>query len=62
VDEKGVEFPISRTYSHPCMLVTGNVQPDEYEKLAELVEKLTKMISVKNILSESQKIKTAIIF
>lgn len=42
VDEKGVEFPISRTYSHPCMLVTGNVQPDEYEKLAELVEKIDK--------------------
>lgn len=42
VDEKGVEFPISRTYSHPCMLVTGNVQPDEYEKLAELVGKIDK--------------------
>ncbi|WP_160139021.1 cell division protein FtsQ/DivIB [Chryseobacterium sp. c4a] len=40
VDEKGIEFPISRTYSHPCMLVTGNVQPDEYEKLAELVGKI----------------------
>jgi diphthamide synthase (EF-2-diphthine--ammonia ligase) len=44
------------------MLVTGNVQKDEYEKLAELVEKLTKTISVKNILSEYQKPKTAIIF
>lgn len=42
VDEKGVEFPISRTYSHPCMLVTGNVQPDEYEKLADLVGKIDK--------------------
>ena len=42
VDEKGVEFIISRTYSHPCMLVTGNVKPDEYEKLAELVEKIDK--------------------
>ncbi|MBV8327170.1 cell division protein FtsQ [Chryseobacterium sp.] len=42
VDEKGIEFPISRTYSHPCMLVTGNVQPDEYEKLAVLVEKIDK--------------------
>ncbi|SEH35884.1 cell division protein FtsQ/DivIB [Chryseobacterium culicis] len=42
VDEKGIEFPISRTYSHPCMLVTGNVKPDEYEKLAELVEKIDK--------------------
>ncbi|PWN64317.1 cell division protein FtsQ/DivIB [Chryseobacterium oncorhynchi] len=42
VDEKGVEFPISKTYSHPCMLVTGNIQPDEYEKLAELVGKIDK--------------------
>lgn len=42
VDEKGIEFPISRTYSHPCMLVTGNVKPDEYEKLAELVGKIDK--------------------
>lgn len=42
VDEKGIEFPISRTYSHPCMLVTGNIKPDEYEKLAELVEKIDK--------------------
>ncbi|AZA78519.1 cell division protein FtsQ [Chryseobacterium sp. G0186] len=42
VDEKGTEFPISRTYSHPCMLVTGNVKPDEYEKLAELVGKIDK--------------------
>lgn len=42
VDEKGVEFPISKTYSHPCMLVTGDVKKDEYEKLAELVEKIDK--------------------
>ncbi|SDI29054.1 cell division protein FtsQ [Chryseobacterium taeanense] len=42
VDEKGVEFPISKTYSHPCMLVTGDVQKDEYQKLAELVEKIDK--------------------
>ncbi|WP_300687795.1 cell division protein FtsQ [Chryseobacterium sp.] len=42
VDERGTEFPISRTYSHPCMLVTGNVQPEEYKKLAELVEKIDK--------------------
>lgn len=42
VDEKGTEFPISRTYSHPCMLVTGDVKKDEYEKLAELVEKIDK--------------------
>lgn len=42
VDERGIEFPISRTYSHPCMLVTGNVKKDEYEKLAELVGKIDK--------------------
>lgn len=42
VDERGTEFPISKTYSHPCMLVTGNVKKDEYEKLAELVEKIDK--------------------
>ncbi|WP_292011027.1 cell division protein FtsQ [Chryseobacterium sp.] len=42
VDEKGVEFPISKTYSHPCMLVTGNVKPEEYEKLVELIEKINK--------------------
>lgn len=40
VDEKGIEFPISKTYSHPCMLVTGDVQKDEYQKLAELVKKI----------------------
>lgn len=42
VDEKGIEFPISKTYSHACMLVTGDVQKDEYRKLAELVEKIDK--------------------
>lgn len=42
VDEKGIEFPISKSYSHPCMLVTGNVKPDEYEKLVELVDKIDK--------------------
>ena len=40
VDEKGVEFPISKNYSFPCMLVTGDVKKSEYEKLAELVEKI----------------------
>lgn len=40
VDEKGTEFPISKNYSFPCMLVTGNVEKSEYIKLAELVEKI----------------------
>lgn len=40
VDEKGVEFPISKNYSHPCMLVTGNIKKDDYPKLVELVKKI----------------------
>lgn len=40
VDEQGTEFPLSKNYAHPCMLVKGNVQPEEYEKLAELVRKI----------------------
>lgn len=42
VDEKGTEFPISANYSFPCMLVMGDVKPSEYEKLAELVDKIDK--------------------
>lgn len=55
VDEKGTEFPISKTYSHPCMLVTGDVQKDEYQQLAELVEKIDKDDFSKNTLSEYPK-------
>ncbi|KIA84650.1 cell division protein FtsQ [Kaistella solincola] len=42
VDEKGVEFPISKNYSFPCMLVTGNVKKAEYVQLAELINKINK--------------------
>lgn len=42
VDKKGYEFPISKNYSHPSMLVTGDVKRGEYLKLAELVEKINK--------------------
>lgn len=42
VDTKGVEFPISKNYSFPCMLVTGDVQQSEYIKVAELVDKIDK--------------------
>ncbi|MDQ0476801.1 MULTISPECIES: cell division protein FtsQ/DivIB [Chryseobacterium] len=42
VDEKGVEFPISKNYSFPCMLVTGNVKQSEYVKLAELIAKINR--------------------
>lgn len=40
VDEKGVEFPLSKNYSHPCMLVSGNVKQEEYPMLIELVKKI----------------------
>lgn len=40
VDEKGIEFPISKNYSHPCMLVSGDVKKSEYKQLVELVEKI----------------------
>ena len=40
VDAKGVEFPISKNYSFPCMLVMGNVKKSEYVALAELVAKI----------------------
>lgn len=42
VDEKGIEFPISKNYSLPCMLVTGNIEKSEYQKLGELIEKIDK--------------------
>ena len=42
VDEKGVEFPISRNFSYPCMLVMGDVDASEYQKLGQLVEKIDK--------------------
>lgn len=42
VDNNGEEFPISKNYSHPSMLVTGDVKRKEYLKLAELVDKINK--------------------
>lgn len=40
VDEKGIEFPTSKNYSHPSMLVTGAIKKEEYPKLVELVKKI----------------------
>lgn len=40
VDEKGTEFPISKNYSYPCMLVMGDVNKSEYIPLAKLIEKI----------------------
>lgn len=40
VDENGVEFPTYRNYSHKCRLVSGNVKPEEYPQLIELIKKI----------------------
>lgn len=40
VDEKGTEFPLSRNYSYPCMLVMGPVKPSEYVALGDLIKKI----------------------
>lgn len=42
VDANGAEFPISRNYSFPCLLVSGDVKKDEYKALGNLVEKINK--------------------
>ena len=42
VDKKGVEFPISKNFSLPSMLVMGDVKPSEYEALGDLIEKIDK--------------------
>lgn len=42
VDENGVEFPTYRNYSHKCRLVSGNVKPEEYPQLIELIKKIEK--------------------
>lgn len=40
VDHRGVEFPISKNYSHPAMLVTGYIDKEEYPKIIELINKI----------------------
>lgn len=42
VDAQGIEFPLSKNYSFPCMLVTGDVKKSEYIQLAQLVDKIDK--------------------
>ncbi len=48
VDKDGTEFPISKNYSHPCMLVSGDVKKKEYLKLVELIDKIDKDSFCKN--------------
>lgn len=38
VDEKGEEFPLSKAYSHQCMLVMGKIKEEEYPLLIDLVK------------------------
>lgn len=40
VDTKGEEFPLSKVYTHPVILVHGNVKRNEYGKLIDLVRKI----------------------
>lgn len=40
VDEKGVSFPLSKNYSHPCMLVSGNIDERDYIKVVKLVKNI----------------------
>lgn len=40
VDAKGNEFPLTKTYSQPCMLVSGNVDKSEYVALGNLIKKI----------------------
>lgn len=40
VDNKGNEFPISKNFSYPSMLVMGDVKASEYKDLSLLVEKI----------------------
>lgn len=42
VDEKGKEFAISNKYSHPCMLVTGNVSREEYPEILTWISAIEK--------------------
>lgn len=48
VDTKGEEFPISKIYSHPVMLVSGEIPRDEYLPLIELVKRIKKDDFYKN--------------
>ncbi|MDL1913908.1 MAG: cell division protein FtsQ [Bergeyella sp.] len=42
VDTHGKEFPLSKNYSCPCMLVSGKIPTTEYENLVHLVDKINR--------------------
>jgi len=40
LDDSGNKFPLSKEYSHSCMLVSGNIHEEDYIKLIILVKKI----------------------
>jgi cell division protein FtsQ len=45
LDKNGAPFPLSSNFSFPCIIATGNIQPDEYQKLVNFCQ----LISVDNL-------------
>jgi len=48
VDDMGNEFPLSKEYSHPCILVSGKIPAEDYANLAILINKIKKDDLYKN--------------
>jgi len=42
LDDLGNEFPLSREYSHPCILASGDIHKNDYKKLSVLIKKIKK--------------------
>lgn len=40
INEKGEEFPLSKAYSHQCMLIMGKVNEEEYPQVIDLVKNI----------------------
>ncbi len=57
VDTKGEEFPISKIYSHPVLLVAGDVKRSEYKDVVRLIELIKHDSFAKNYFIGIQKLK-----
>lgn len=57
VDDKGNEFSVSKKYSHPCILVTGNISPKEYKDVINCIHIIEKDDFYKNYFIGIEKIK-----
>ncbi|MHA6696680.1 cell division protein FtsQ/DivIB [Chryseobacterium sp. A301] len=55
VDTKGEEFPISKVYSHPVLLVSGDIKRSEYKEIAKLIELVKQDSFAKNYFIGIQK-------